>query len=193
MRWRSVEPTTSMSTARKQRWIDVSRAAGGVAWPRKNGLNGCMPAVVSSTDWSSAEGTSDAEGTARCPRSTKNSVKLRRISSDDVTEPTRARFYEVEGYDAGAAPSAGRKLSKSTLMPARSACRCEWCEVAGDPGGCELGWPTRGRRRCAAPAGTSRAIPPSCGAATATTAASGSISAASSRAASRSRMGAARP
>ena len=71
-----------------------------------------MPAVVSSTDWSSAEGTSDAEGTARCPRSTKKSVKLRRISSEVVTEPTRARFYEVQ-----ASPAArGAKLRKQPLM-----------------------------------------------------------------------------
>ena len=31
--------------------------------PEKYGLNGCMPAVVSSTEGSSTEGTSDADGT----------------------------------------------------------------------------------------------------------------------------------
>src|SRR4029079_10348416 len=118
-----------MSTARKQRWMDVRRGPGGCASPRKYGLNGCIPAVVSSTDWSSAEGTSEAEGTARCPRSTKNSVKLRRISSDDVTEPTEGRFYEVEGG------SRRRPISAQIVphAPARS-CRCARHEVAGDPG-----------------------------------------------------------
>ena len=76
-----------------------------------------MPAVVSSTDWSSAEGTSEAEGTARCPRSTKNSVKLRRISSDVVTEPTPARFYGA--VLAGvAAESCPKRLSCTrSLLP----------------------------------------------------------------------------
>src|SRR3954470_21264576 len=91
---RSVEPTTSMSTALKQRCTEVRRGAGGAAWPRKYGLKGCMPAVVSSTDWSSADGTSEADGKARCPRSTKKSVKERRISSDVFTAAMRARFYE---------------------------------------------------------------------------------------------------
>ena len=96
--WRSVEPTTSMSTARKQRCTDVRRGPGGAAWPRKNGLKGCMPAVVSSTDWSSAEGTSEADGVARWPRSTKKSVNERRISSDVLTEPMRGRFYEAAWF-----------------------------------------------------------------------------------------------
>ena len=42
-------PTTSMSTVRNDFWQDVSRRLGGSSSPRKYGLNGCMPAVVSST------------------------------------------------------------------------------------------------------------------------------------------------
>src|SRR4029079_13216100 len=117
-----------MSTARKQRWMDVRRGPGGCASPRKYGLNGCMPAVVSSTDWSSAEGTSEAEGTARCPRSTKKSVKLRRISSEDITEPARARFYEVWRFRR----RRPKTVQKRSHVPRRS-CRCGDCEAAGDP------------------------------------------------------------
>ena len=78
-----------------------------------------MPAVVSSTDWSSAEGTSEAEGTARWPRSTKKSVKARRISSDVFTEPIGARFY--------GGGRAGRARPESVAKPLscpRPACRC---------------------------------------------------------------------
>ena len=35
--------------------------------PPRYGIWGCIPAVVSSVEWSSARGTSDAEGTRRCP------------------------------------------------------------------------------------------------------------------------------
>ena len=67
-------PTSSMSGVRKQRWQEVSRGAGGVSRPRKYGWKGCMPAVVSSTLGSSAAGISDAEGTRRCPRSSKKDM-----------------------------------------------------------------------------------------------------------------------
>ena len=56
-----------MSVVRKHFWTLVSRVAGGVSSPRKNGLNGCIPAVVSSTDGSSDPGTRLAEGMTRCP------------------------------------------------------------------------------------------------------------------------------
>ena len=65
-------PTLSMSTVRKTFWQLVSRGAGGVSWPRKYGFSGCIPATVSSADGSCAEGTSDAEGMRRWPRSSKN-------------------------------------------------------------------------------------------------------------------------
>ena len=47
-----MSPTFSMSVVRKHFWHEVSRATGGSSSPRKYGLNGCMPAVVSSTDGS---------------------------------------------------------------------------------------------------------------------------------------------
>ena len=71
VRWRAVWPTTSMSVVRKHFWIEVTRGPGGVSWPRKYALNGCMPAVVSSTVGSSEGGTSDADGTTTWSRAAK--------------------------------------------------------------------------------------------------------------------------
>ncbi len=45
-------PTSSMSGVRKTFWHEVRRREGGSSSPRKYGLKGCMPAVVSSTDGS---------------------------------------------------------------------------------------------------------------------------------------------
>ena len=64
-------PTSSMSVVRKHFWTSARRGAGGSSRPRKYGLKGCMPAVVSSTEGSWTEGTSEAEGTILCPRSSK--------------------------------------------------------------------------------------------------------------------------
>jgi hypothetical protein len=50
--WRAVRPTSSMSGVRKHFWHEVRRGAGGSSTPAKYGLNGCMPAVVSSTEGS---------------------------------------------------------------------------------------------------------------------------------------------
>jgi hypothetical protein len=50
VRWRVVVPTTSMSFERKTFWQLVSRWCGGGSMPRKYGLSGCIPAVVSRTD-----------------------------------------------------------------------------------------------------------------------------------------------
>ncbi len=62
MQWRSVVPTTSMSTVRKHFCTEVARAHGGDSSPTKNGLNGTIPAMVNSTDGSwgmrLADGTS---------------------------------------------------------------------------------------------------------------------------------------
>src|SRR4051812_9031667 len=70
-----------MSTVRKHFWHDVSRWLGGFSSPRKYGLNGCIPAVVRSTDGSYEEGTSDADGMRRWPRSSKYDRYFSRISS----------------------------------------------------------------------------------------------------------------
>ena len=57
-----VLPTSSMSGVRMHFCTLVARGHGGVSSPRKNGLNGTMPALTNSRVGS---GTSnDAEGTA---------------------------------------------------------------------------------------------------------------------------------
>ena len=62
---RVVLPTSSMSGVRTHFCAEVARGNGGVCWPRKNGLNGCMPAFTSSRVGSSAMRL--AEGTTVCP------------------------------------------------------------------------------------------------------------------------------
>ena len=74
-------PTFSMSVVRKHFWQVVSRLRGGRSWPRKYGLSGCMPAVVSRTDGSYVAGTSDADARRRWPRCSKKERKVSRISS----------------------------------------------------------------------------------------------------------------
>jgi hypothetical protein len=81
VRCRSVNPTFSMSVVRKDFWQDVSRLFGGSSSPRKYGLKGCIPAVVSSTLGSYELGTSDADGMRRCPLRSKNDRNRSRISA----------------------------------------------------------------------------------------------------------------
>jgi hypothetical protein len=71
VRWRAVEPTSSMSPERKHFCTVVTRRAGGSSAPVKYRFSGCMPAVVSRTEVSHAGGTSDPPGTRRCPRLVK--------------------------------------------------------------------------------------------------------------------------
>ncbi len=61
-----------MSGVRKTFCVVVVSGAGGSSRPRKYGICGCMPALVSSVEWSSARGTNDADGTRRWPFSSKN-------------------------------------------------------------------------------------------------------------------------
>ena len=70
-----------MSVVRKDFWHEVSRREGGSSSPLKYGLKGCIPAVVSRTLGSYEEGTSEAEGTRRCPRPSKNDRNRSRISA----------------------------------------------------------------------------------------------------------------
>ncbi len=65
-------PTCSMSGVRKHFCESTTRGEGGSASPRKYGLNGCMPATVRSVEVSSGGGISEADGTRRWPRSSKN-------------------------------------------------------------------------------------------------------------------------
>ena len=97
------------------------QARTGRRAPRRgrSGLNGCMPAVVSSTDWSSAEGTSEAEGTARWPRSTKNSVKRAADlvgSRDGAHESPILGVARVSGC-AAPKTAQNRPHARVTLLP----------------------------------------------------------------------------
>src|SRR5258708_7744367 len=72
-----------MSGVRKHFCAVVVSGAGGGSRPRKYGICGCMPAVVSRVERSSARGTSDADGRRRCPFSSKNERKPSRISGEE--------------------------------------------------------------------------------------------------------------
>ena len=73
-------PTSSMSGVRKHFWTEVRRLEGGCSSPRKYGLKGCIPATVRSVEVSSGAGISDADGTRRWSRSSKNERYASRIS-----------------------------------------------------------------------------------------------------------------
>ena len=46
VRWKVSRPTSSMSCVRKTFWHVVVNGAGGGSRPRKNGICGCIPALV---------------------------------------------------------------------------------------------------------------------------------------------------
>src|SRR5436190_3433501 len=71
-----------MSTVRKHFCAVVVSGAGGFSRPRKYGICGCIPAVVSSVVWSSVRGTSGADGTRRWPFDSKKDRNPSRISAD---------------------------------------------------------------------------------------------------------------
>ena len=81
VRWNVSRPTSSMSGVRKHFWQVAVVGAGGGSRPRKYGICGCMPALVSSVDRSSARGMSDADGCRRCPFDSKNERNPSRISA----------------------------------------------------------------------------------------------------------------
>ena len=85
-----MRPTSSMSVVRNTFWQEVRRRDGGSSSPRKYGLNGCIPAVVSSTDGSYEGGTSDADGTRRWSRSSKKRQERSRISAAFIGPESRS-------------------------------------------------------------------------------------------------------
>ncbi len=64
----------SMSGVRNVGWQVTTRGCGGRSPPRKYGFSGCIPAIVNSADGSSSAGISDAEGSRRWSRASKNSM-----------------------------------------------------------------------------------------------------------------------
>src|SRR5207244_4631178 len=75
-------PTSSMSCVRKHFCTVVSNGAGDGSRPRKYGISGCIPAVVSSVERSSARGISGAEGRKTCPLYSKKARYPARSSAD---------------------------------------------------------------------------------------------------------------
>src|SRR2546423_5323226 len=71
-----------MSGVRKHFCTVVRSGAGGCSRPRKKGISGCIPAVVSSVERSSARGTSEAEGRKTWPFDSKKARKPARRSAD---------------------------------------------------------------------------------------------------------------
>ena len=67
----AVEPDLVDVGRRKHFCTVVVSGAGGCSRPRKYGICGCIPAVVSSVERSSARGISDQEGRRRWPFSSK--------------------------------------------------------------------------------------------------------------------------
>ena len=79
---RAVEPDL-VDVRRPEALLDGrQKRCGRVSRPRKNGIRGCMPAVVSSVERSSARGTSGADGRKTWPLDSKNSRKPARSSAD---------------------------------------------------------------------------------------------------------------
>src|SRR5262245_23865844 len=93
-----------MSTVRKHFCDVVVSSAGGGSRPRKNGIWGCIPAVVSKVESSPARGTREYDGQRRWPRSSKNERKPSR-SSAVVRMPG---FYE-RGRERPAPLRGGRR------------------------------------------------------------------------------------
>src|SRR5919109_1224168 len=92
-----------MSGVRKHFCAVVVRGAGGGSRPRKNGICGCMPAVVSRVERSSARGTSDADGRRRWPFSSKKERKPSRSSAVVL-------IWRILGMEVCAPPADDRRM-----------------------------------------------------------------------------------
>src|SRR5918992_3551357 len=82
-----------MSGVRKDFCAVVSSGAGGSSRPRKNGISGCMPAVVSSVERSSARGTRGQDCRRRCPFDSK---KERNPSLSSTMVRIATGLYEAD-------------------------------------------------------------------------------------------------
>src|SRR5580704_4716952 len=71
-----------MSSVRTHFCTSATRFHGGVCWPSRYGLNGCIPATTNSSVGSSA--TRLAEGTMACPFASKYARNRRAISADCI-------------------------------------------------------------------------------------------------------------
>ncbi len=83
--------------------------------PRKYGICVCIPADVNSVEWSSARGTSDAEGHRRCPFSSKKARK--------PFAQLGGRTHEVDSTNGRACPGPCATREAHESAPARPAFR----------------------------------------------------------------------
>src|SRR6266571_3780313 len=94
-----------MSCVRKHFWTVVRSRAGGGSRPRKYGIRGCMPAVVSSVERSHAGGIKGAEGWNTWPFDSKN-----------ARNPARSSALVRMAWIVGAA-SGGSSAGAADLLP----------------------------------------------------------------------------
>jgi hypothetical protein len=114
VRWWPSRPTSSMSGVRKHFCTVVVSGAGGSSRPRKYGICGCMPAEVSSVEWSSARGTRGQDGSRLCPFDAKKERKPSRSSAEVRTKPiVRSASEALRGAPFGRA--VGRDLGADLL------------------------------------------------------------------------------
>src|SRR5215207_7155665 len=123
-----------MSVVRKTFWYVVSSVAGGSFWPRKYGFSGCMPALMSSVEVSSAGGIRGADGSRAWPFCSKKRRNPSRISAV-------VRMTSILG--AGSR----RPSTLSALFRHRHVCRCS---IRSNRGG---GWRPRDGSARREPAG----------------------------------------
>ena len=90
-----------MPPARTHRCADVARLKPRSSMPISASLNCTMPALVNSSVLSPA-GTSELDGTTRCPRSAKNSRYFARISDVFIAAVDGAAKKGAQVYTSGA-------------------------------------------------------------------------------------------
>ena len=130
----------------------VVSGAGGGSRPRKNGICGCMPAIVSSVEWSSGGGISGPTAAAGgpSPRRRRGSPRAARPSSArrDVGAAAwlslRAAALRAVGLVAASPARSRRGSSRASARIRRETCICEMptcCAI------CDCVSPSK-KRRC---------------------------------------------
>src|ERR1700761_3751804 len=140
-----------MSAGRTHFCTSAARWYGGVCWPSRYGLNGCIPAMTNSTVGSSA--TSEADGTIVCPCCSKYPRKRRAISADSIA----AILHMIESHPPAvpgrpAVTSCHRQVRAwSVFLPIHIQVHA-LAHVVGEP----AGRPDSGHRRFLRPPGGAR-------------------------------------
>src|ERR687892_2301200 len=106
-----------MSCVRKHFCASVVSGAGGGSRPRKYGICGCIPAVVSSVERSPARGISGHEGSRLCPFDSKNERKPSRSSALVFTVLVYGAQLRVAPAGAEATPTTRREFGRQSTRP----------------------------------------------------------------------------